>query len=141
MVGGVALMVASFSGMAAKNEQDKPAPFVQVDAGQGTELPLYQEPSGAVPTLAPAAPAKPLLPVLAYHGWQRFGGKTDLLLCQEDADGRCEVSLTWADVQHWREEGGHIVVMGGPNGPDLWAITDRSLWVDALEQGIQLAQR
>ena len=31
--------------------------------------------------------------------------------------------------------------MGGPNGPDLWKITDRSLWVDALEQGVQLAQR
>jgi zona occludens toxin len=137
MVGGVALMVASFSGMAAKNEQDKPAPVVQ----EGTELPLYQEPSGAVPTLTPAVSAALTLPVLAYHGWQRYAGKIDLLLCQEGADGRCEVSLTWADVQHWREEGGNIVVMGGPNGPDLWKITDRSLWVDALEQGIQLAKR
>ena len=135
------MMVVSFSGVAAK--KGPASDVARVEAGQGTELelPLYQEPSGAVPTLAPAAPAAPALPVLAYHGWQRYAGKTDLLLCQEGADGRCEVSLTWGDVRHWREEGGHIVVMGGPNGPDLWKITDRSLWVDALEQGVQLARR
>lgn len=141
IVGGVAMMVVSFSGVAAK--KGPASDVARVEAGQGSELelPLYQEPSGAVPTLAPAAPAAPALPVLAYHGWQRYAGKTDLLLCQEGADGRCEVSLTWGDVRHWREEGGHIVVMGGPNGPDLWKITDRSLWVDALEQGVQLARR
>lgn len=139
---GAVLMVTTFSSMAAKKGRAPDvAAVAQVEEGQGTELPLYQAPSGAVPTLTPAAPAAPVLPVLAYHGWQRYAGKIDLLLCQEGADGRCEVSLTWADVQHWREEGGAIVVMGGPNGPDLWRITDRSLWVDALEQGIQLAQR
>lgn len=136
MAGGVVLMIISFSGMAVKNN---PAPDVaQVEEGQGTELPLYRASSGALPTLTPAAPAA--LPVLAYHGWHRYGKKIDLLLCQEGADGRCEVSMTWGDVQHWREEGGAIVVMGGPNGPDLWRITDRSLWVDALEQGISLAR-
>ncbi|MFM4831538.1 hypothetical protein [Aeromonas media] len=133
-------MIISFSGMAVKNDL---APDVaQVEEGQGTELPLYQAPtSGTLPTLTPAAPAAPALPVLAYHGWQRWSGKIDLLLCQEGADGRCEVSMTWADVHHWREEGGEIIVMGGRSGPDLWRITDRTLWVDALEQGIQLAQR
>lgn len=135
------MMIVSFAGMAAKKESDEPGPVAQVEEGQGTELPLYQVPSGTLPTLTPAPPAAPLLPVLAYHGWHRYGGKTDLLLCQEGADGRCEVSMTWADVHYWREEGGYIVVMGGPNGPDLWRITDRSLWADAIEQGIQLAQR
>ncbi|MFM5139252.1 hypothetical protein [Aeromonas rivipollensis] len=133
-------MITSFSGMAAKKGQDVAA-VAQVEEGQGAELPLYQSSSGALPTLTPAAPAAPELPVLAYHGWQRYGKKIDLLLCQEGADGRCEVTLTWADVHHWKEEGGSIVVMGGPNGPDLWRITDRTLWVDALGQGIQLAQR
>lgn len=140
VAGGVAMMIISFSGMAAKKESGEPGPVAQVEAGQGTELPLYQAPSGALPTLTPAAPAS-ALPVLAYHGWQRWAGRLELLLCQEGADGRCDVSMTWDQIQYWREEGGHIVVMGGPSGPDLWIITDRALWADAIEQGIQLAQR
>ncbi|MNY42280.1 hypothetical protein D3C86_1771530 [compost metagenome] len=136
------MMIISFSGMAAKKESGEPGSVAQVEEGQGTELPLYQaSTSGALANLTPAAPAAPALPVLAYHGWQRWAGRLELLLCQEGADGRCDVSMTWDQIQHWREEGGHIVVMGGPNGPDLWLITDRSLWVDALEQGVQLAQR
>ncbi|MFQ2571925.1 zonular occludens toxin domain-containing protein [Aeromonas caviae] len=150
--GGLVLLVKTFSGIAHQNDDLIHQNEVSTIAAASAATPLYQAPDLAAATgpvsgaVALAAPVRSALPVLAYHGWQKFRGKTELLLCQEipagegGEGGGCAVNLTWDQVVHWREEGGTIIVMGGPNGPDLWQITDRLLWVDAVEQGIQLAK-
>lgn len=85
--------------------------------GAGERLPLSQQPSGAVPTLTPAAPTAPALPVQAYHGWQKYAGKTHRLL----SGGHRRALRGLADLGRCAAlegGGGDIVVMGGPNGPD-----------------------
>lgn len=135
---GLAMVVTTFSSMAGSGQETTTA---QVEEG---DQPLYQAPpeqlpisvSEAVATVSPA----PALPVLAYHGWLKWAGKTQFLLCLEREEGGCAVELTWDQIEHWREERGEIIIMAGPAGPDLWKITDRSIWLDAAEQGIALAK-
>lgn len=126
--------------------------FAQQQMGIDTQksAPMYEEPAAATGEGAPASvpvppAAAPALPVLEYHGWTRYKGRVDFLLCQpnaapvtsgltqtqpEPSGPGCAVELVWSQVVYHRTEGSSVVIMAGPQGPDLYRITDPSFLLD-----------
>lgn len=118
--------------------------------------PIYEEPATGAggPVSVPVPPAAAsALPVLEYHGWSKFRGRTEFLLCQpggptaggltqaEPSGPGCVNALTWSEVDHYRLDGSRIIVQAGPAGPDLWQISDPEFVLDLTRAGVRLANR
>ena len=122
--------------------------------------PIYEEPATGAggPVSVPVPPAASLaLPVLEYHGWTKYRGRTEFMLClpsaapttggltqaQPDSNGGpgCVTELAWSDVAHYRLEGSRVIVQAGPAGPDLWQISDPEFVLDLTRAGALLANR
>ena len=117
--------------------------------------PIYEEPSAPAmgeggPASVPVPPAAAsALPVLEYHGWTTYRGRTEFLLClpsaapttggltqtqPEPSGPGCATELTWSQVVYHRTEGAGVIIMGGPHGPDLYRITDPAFLLDVAAQ-------
>lgn len=95
--------------------------------------PIYQEPSVPAGGGPAPVPSVSTLPVLEYHGWVTFRGRTEFLLClpqSEPSGSGCVTELSWSEVVHHRTEGSSVVIMAGPQGPDLYRIIDPEFLLD-----------
>ena len=110
--------------------------------------PIYEEPSAPAGGVGPAPVSSvSTLPVLEYHGWSKFRGRTEFLLClpyspsatgglmqtQSEPSG-CAKELTWSQVVHYRTEGASVIIMAGSDGPDLYRIPDPDFLLDLAAQ-------
>lgn len=146
---GVSGLVYGFSNMAGDKQQSPVSPV--------KTAPIYEETGEGGPASVPVPPsAASPLPVLEYHGWTSYAGRSEFLLCQPAAPAAqsglgspdevptgpgCAVELHWSDVAYYRLVGSRIIVQAGPAGPDLWQIADPGFVLDLTRAGVRLANR
>lgn len=128
--------------------------FAQQQMGnEPVAAPIYEEasaPAGGGPAAVPSLPAAAsALPVLEYHGWSTFRGRTEFLLClpraspaagglmqnqPEPSGSGCVTELSWSQVVHYRTEGASVIIMSSSTGPDLYRINDPEFLLDLATQ-------
>jgi zona occludens toxin len=81
------------------------------------------------------------LPELAYHGWQKFGDKIELMLClpaDAETGPGCSVDLSWSDVAAYEIRGTEIQILSPDGHRPLFALRDPQFFLDAVALGVKI---
>lgn len=119
------------------------AKFTGADKYVGITDDTPRDPASGAGTPAPD-PGLPAagVPVLEYHGWQKFGDKIELMLCLPADDAEtgpgCAVDLAWSDVSAYEIRGVEIQILSPDGHRPLFALRDPQFFLDAVALGVKI---